>query len=182
MRWLTDCIARRTVLSLALLFACGLCLLYWQLLVDQEEFVEQTALQHAEIYSAAISEFRTLYTSEVVNTARQSGLSVTHDYKQREYAIPLPATLSMELARRLGEHESGIKVFLHSPFPFPWRQDEGGLRDQLSQDAWVSLSHSPDRPFYRIENYQGSPALRYATADRMRAGCIHCPNTPPGRT
>ena len=178
-RWLSDFVAHRTVLSLALLFACGLGLLHRQLWVDQEEFVQQTALQHAEIYSAAITEFRTLYTSEVVNTALQFGLSVTHDYRQRKHAIPLPATLSMELARRLGEHKSGSKTFLYSPFPFPWRQDEGGLRDQFSQDAWVFLSHSPDRPFYRIETYQGSQTLRYATADLMRTDCVNCHNTHP---
>jgi adenylate cyclase len=30
-----------------------------------------------------------------------------------------------------------------------------------------------------VEVFQGRPALRYATADRMRAPCISCHNTHP---
>ena len=41
------------------------------------------------------SEFRTLYTSEVVDTVMKHGIEVTHDYATKEGAIPLPVTLTL---------------------------------------------------------------------------------------
>jgi PAS domain S-box-containing protein len=167
------------LLLLAVLSTASIGLLYWQLTRTQQRLVESTALQNATTYSEAIATFRTLYTSEVVEAAKKSGLIVSHDYREREGAIPLPATLSMELAKRLGEKESGSTTSLYSPYPFPWRRNEGGLQDDFALDAWESLSDDPTRPFYRIEDHQGGAVLRYATADRMRPACVGCHNTHP---
>lgn len=145
-----DFIPKRFVLFLALFFTLCLALIYWELSRNQEALIKRTALQHAEVYSAAIEKFRSLYTSEVVEPAQKSGLTITHDYRNREHAIPLPATLSLELARSLGEHGSGSKTLLYSPYPFPWREEEGGLADSFAREAWARLSKAPDEPFYRI--------------------------------
>jgi PAS domain S-box-containing protein len=120
---------------------------------------------------------RTLYTSEVVETVRKHGIAVTHDYASREGAIPLPVTLNRLLGERIGAHQAGAQARLYSPYPFPWRRDEGGLHDAFGQDAWDALQHHPDTPFYRFETVHGRPSLRYATADLMRPGCVNCHNT-----
>jgi hypothetical protein len=91
-----------------------------------------------------VAEFRTLYTSEVVSTAKDHGLEITHDYKDKLGAIPLPATLSMLLGNRLAEKEDGGQTRLYSPYPFPWRITSGGLRDDFSRDAWEALNKIPD--------------------------------------
>ncbi len=154
-------------------------LLYWQLTDAQSKLVESTALQHAEVYSEAIAAFRTIYTSEVVATARANGLIISHDYQERTNAIPLPATLSMQLGKHLTGRGSGTETHLYSPYPFPWRSTTGGLRDRFARDAWVSLSEDPSRSFYRIETQNGRRVLRYATADLMRPDCVSCHNTHP---
>ena len=120
-----------------------------------------------------------MYASEVVEAARGHGVRVTHDYRAHKGAIPLPATLSMLLAGKLGQGDSGSQAALYSPYPFPWRQDRGGLRDRFARDAWRSLSQRPDEPFYRMENKDGRYVLRYATADRMREACVGCHNAHP---
>ena len=89
----------------------------------------------------AIEEFRSVYTSEVVLTAREQGLEVSHDYQNKEHAIPLPATLSMLLRQRIGEHEAGAKTRLYSAYPFPWREEENKdiFGDPFARDAVLSV-------------------------------------------
>ena len=106
------------------------------------------------------------------------GISVTHDYATKEGAIPLPATFSMELSERISKQSTGLQARLYSDFPFPWRK-EGGPRDGFEREAIRQLRQFPDQPFYRFEDFQGRPSLRYAVADRMEAGCVSCHNTHP---
>ncbi len=72
----------------------------WNLSRLSSNLIESTALQDAARYSKALAEFRTLYTSEVVARVEGHNIDVTHDYLTKEGAIPLPATLSMELGHQ----------------------------------------------------------------------------------
>jgi PAS domain S-box-containing protein len=143
----------------------------------QANLIASTVLQDASLYSQALGEFRTLYTSEVVDTVIKRGIDVTHDHATQEGAIPLPATLTMLIGKRIGEHGSGAQTRLYSPYPFPWRQHEGGLRDAFSREAWSALQRHPDKPYHRFEEFNGVRSLRYATADLMRPSCVECHNT-----
>ena len=122
---------------------------------------------------------RTIYTAEVVTRLADTGVRVSHDYREHPGAIPLPATLSMLLGSRLGETGTGVSTRLYSPYPFPWRTKSGGLRDRFSQDAWKALSEQPGEPFHRVEQLGGQAVLRYATADLLRPACVGCHNTHP---
>ncbi len=92
---------------------------------------------------------------------KEYGLEVTHDY----------ATLS--------EYDADAQTKLYSGYPFPSRKDGGGLTDRFTREAWAALNESPDKPFYRFEQIQSRPMLRYATADLMRQSCVDCHNTHP---
>ena len=169
----------RTILVLAIMFCTGVAGVLWQVSRVQSNLVASIALQDASLYTQALAEFRTLYTSEVVETVRDHGIEVTHDYATKVGAIPLPVTLSMLLGQRLGAEKSGAQARLYSPYPFPWRQQEGGLQDAFAREAWNALRQHPAKPFYRFEDVQGRRALRYATADLMRPSCVNCHNTHP---
>lgn len=140
------------------------------------ELTQESAVNSAEIYIKALEKFRTLYTSEVVNTVKKSGIEVTHDYQGKAGTIPLPATLSMLLGKKIGEHDNGAETRLYSPFPFPWREKEGGLQDKFSQQAWQYLENNPTKNFLRFEEFNGEQVLRYAKADLMRESCVQCHN------
>ena len=140
--------------------------------------MQETAIQHAAAYANALAQFRTLYTSEVVVPLREQGIIATHDYKNRPKTVPLPATLSLLLGDNLKEGAAGIETSLYSKYPFPWRVETGGLKDPFAIEAWQSLRKKPDQPFFRVEqDSTGEAVLRYATADRLRAACVHCHNT-----
>ena len=164
------------VMSFFALVAAVLILL--RLKQQADDLSEASALQSARIVSAAIKEFRTIYTAEVVNRVRHQGIEITHDYLMKEHAIPLPATLSMELGRRIGV-QSGARVQLYSAYPFPWRQETGGLRDAFGRTAWETLNRIPGEAITTIEETGEAQTLRYATADIMRNSCVNCHNTHP---
>ena len=143
---------------LAVLFVATIGVASW----EQARQGREQALASAKRYTDMLAEFRTVYTSEVVTTVIQemdghSGMEVTHDYRERDGAIPLPATLSMELGRRITERGNAT-VSLYSPFPFPWRTD-GGLRDDFGRDAWAALNADPKTPYYRVVQASGQTTL-----------------------
>ncbi len=167
------------ILALVLLFSIATLAAVWHVSQLQSQLIESTAIKNARLLSDALTEFRTLYTSEVVNTAKQHGLEISHDYATKENAIPLPATLSMLLGERIGQHASGGKTALYSPYPFYWRERTGGLSDQFREEAWQSLSQDPNKDYYRFIENDGHKRLRYATADVMRPACVQCHNSHP---
>ncbi len=163
----------------AVLFVVATGAILWHLDNLSSAQIQKAALMNAAVYSETLKEFRTLYTTEVVNTAKNHGMEITHDYKSKSGAIPLPATLSMLLGNRIGGSDSGVKSRLYSKFPFPWREASGGLSDDFSRQAWVALQESPTQAFSRFEDVDGKYSLRFATSDIMREGCIDCHNSHP---
>lgn len=144
------------------------------------DLAASSATQTATIVGGTISEFRTVYTSEVVERVRPLGVDIAHDYVERPEAIPLPATLSLELARRVGAgDESNPQVRLYSPYPFPWREDSGGLADEFARRAWEMLRSDPTTPYVEYDGEGDQRVLRFATADLMRNSCVSCHNTHP---
>lgn len=168
-----------TILVLSLLACIGGGIILFNQHRLQSRQIHATTLRDAERYTEALAAFRTLYTAEVVEVVRKAGIEVTHDYQDKERTIPLPATLSMELGRRITEKLPGGMTRLYSAYPFPWRKTTGGLQDDFAKAAWASLNEHPEKPFYRIEEVDGLPSLRYATADLMRRSCVNCHNTHP---
>ncbi|MFN8058630.1 MAG: ATP-binding protein [Vicinamibacterales bacterium] len=146
---------------------------------DQTRLIEDTARREAVRYADALTELRTMYTDNVVDVAHRHGVDVTHDYRSREDAIPLPATFSMELGNRIAQRGAGGTAKLYSAYPFPWREASGGLRDDFARDAWRRLNENPTVPVGRIEEVDGVRVYRYALADRMRQRCVECHNTHP---
>ncbi len=161
-----------------ILMAAGMVSAYFFLANSTQSLANQTSQINAQRYLEALSAFRTLYTEEVVNTAKKQNITISHDYKNIKNAIPLPATLSMALGKEIGKFQSGAKTFLYSPYPFPWRAQENKtiFEQNFSKQAWDSLSKTPEQAFFRFEEVDGQMSIRYAIADVMREGCIDCHN------
>jgi PAS domain S-box-containing protein len=100
---------------------------------------------------------------------------ITHDYKASDNALPLPATLTIELGHYMSQVDGGTQVRLYSDLPFPWRAAERSL-DEFQTQALKHLKFNPEKPFVREEILNGQRVLRYAQADRMLAGCVNCHN------
>jgi adenylate cyclase len=166
-------VAAGLLLAVSLSSAFGL----WELSRLSDYLVRSSALESAAQQSEILEEVNNLYSEDVVERAKLKGVEVTHDYANRKDAIPLPATLTIDLGRHISEKsESGVQVRLYSDHPFRTRTD-GGPKDDFERDALDHYRQTDDAgPFYRYEDFQGQPALRYAKAQRMQKTCVQCHN------
>jgi PAS domain S-box-containing protein len=156
-------------------FATGMGGSFWNLHQRELQLSHAYPLQGTALQVLTLQEFRGLYSTEVVERVRALGVEATHDYLGNDRAIPLPATLTTELGERLSKSRPGAHIRLYSDQPFPWRAD-GGPRDAFEREAIATLRQRPDEAFFRFEEFQGRPSLRYAVADRMQASCVACHN------
>ncbi|NRA59492.1 MAG: diguanylate cyclase [Psychrobium sp.] len=164
-----------TVTLLAISLAVTVAFFYLERLSKQQ--IQKFAIENAKMYISTLTKVRSLYTSEVVNTAKANGLKITHDYQNHDNAIPLPATFSMLLGNNL--NIPGVRSRLYSPFPFPWRVKNIGTQDQFGEQAWQALNKNPTQDYYKFEQVNGVQSLRYASADVMRQSCLNCHNNHP---
>ena len=142
---------------------------------SSERVVFQYASESAQDHAESVTQFRNFYTQELMPRAMRAGVVITHDYKTRDNALPLPATLTIELGHYMSQVDGGTQVRLYSDLPFPWRAAERSLDDFQTQ-ALKHLKANPEKPFVREEILNGQRVLRYAQADRMLAGCVNCHN------
>ena len=61
---------KHTIFVVTIMFVIGVLGVLWHVAALQSDLVASTALQNASVYSQALAEFRTLYTSEVMETVR----------------------------------------------------------------------------------------------------------------
>lgn len=166
------------LLVLAVPFILIMGLIVWRMGAMRQRILRNAALEEARTFTQSLESFRTLYTAQVVARVLPEGIIVTHDYRERKGAIPLPATLSRELGKHIGENLQGAQARLYSDYPFPWRIEEGRM-DDFETQALRQLRENPEEPVFRFETFQGKMSLRYAKADLMRRSCIACHNSHP---
>ena len=142
---------------------------------SSERVVFQYASDSAQEHAESVTQFRNFYAQELVPRAMQAGVNITHDYKSKNDALPLPATLTIELGHYIAQVDGGTQVRLYSDLPFPWRAAERQL-DDFQKQALSHLKQNPDQPYVREDVLNGQRVLRYAQADRMLSGCVACHN------
>jgi serine/threonine protein kinase len=168
--------------SLLLAVTLGSAFGFWHLSRLSEYLVRSTALESVKQQAEMLEEVDKVYTSEVVERLQSLKIEVTHDYRSKPAAIPLPATLNIDLARRISEKSAtGMQVRLYSDYPFKSRKD-GGAKDDFERQALVILAQKSDQPIDRFEDYQGRASLRFAKARVMGDACVRCHNQHPQST
>ena len=170
---------KNPILVLLFIFIIGYSAILFHINALNVQLVQQSVTNSSRQYLEIISQFRALYTSEVINTATKLGINITHDYQHHTNAIPLPATLSMMLGEKINTADNGVTLNLYSPYPFPWRNQNGGLTGNFERQAWQQLNKNPTEPVIKVETIDGVLSLRYAVADIMLDQCISCHNTHP---
>ena len=123
------------------------------------------------------------YSSEVVDRVQSHGVVGHPRLRGPKGAIPLPATFTIDLGRRISERsKTGMQVRLYSDYPFRSRQD-GGPEDEFERDALAELTARPGRAGLPV---RGVPRAARRCATRPPGGCrqtcVSCHNTHPNST
>ncbi len=105
-----------TGLSIAMLLL-GLPLAVW---LDLTTLAEAALRRQASDLNSVIKSVRHYYAANVVGRilAHPGQVQVIHDYETVPGAIPIPATLSLELGKVIGEQQSNITYRFVSDYPF----------------------------------------------------------------
>jgi serine/threonine protein kinase len=171
--------------SLLLAISLGSAFGLWYLSRLSHSLVESAALESAAQQSELMDEVNHVYNKALtdVRAAESAGRKKYPDLEPIADAAPIPATFTIELGQQITQrNRAGMHVRLYSDHPFKERVDkgEGGPKDDFERSALTALRTDPSQPYFRFEEFEGRPSLRYATARLMQKGCVSCHNNHPG--
>jgi adenylate cyclase len=148
---------------LVVLLLLGLPFAVW---LDLSKLVETNLRRQASDVNSIISSVRNYYANNVVDRVLASpGMTkVVHNYKDFPGAIPIPATLSLELGKVISEQQRNINYRFVSDYPFKNRaphaldEFETVALDRLRQNSSQQLKFDfrRQRPPDRTDNYRAT--------------------------
>ena len=103
------------LMGLIVLLLAGLPLVVW---LDVRNLTEKALLRQANDLNAVVTGVRAYYASNVVGRvlASPGSTQVVHNYETIPGAIPIPATLSLELGRVISAQQQNISYGLYRIF------------------------------------------------------------------
>jgi class 3 adenylate cyclase len=180
---LTDEAVRRQrsmgpLLILAVLLGlAGLPLAVW---LDLRSLSERLLREQASETSRIIDDMRSFYASDVVGrvlAAHGAAVTTSHEYRNVPGGIPIPATLSIELGKRISGHDGAVKYRFVSDLPFRGRDPH--QLDDFERNAITSLRADPDQTVVNVSGAIFDRSVRAVTPVRMGEVCVGCHNSHP---
>ncbi|MCC6659195.1 MAG: hypothetical protein IT512_13520, partial [Rhodocyclaceae bacterium] len=129
-------LAAKLLLSASGIMALIVALLAWSGFALKDAALEQAGLAAASSALKAAEEARMFYAREIVPKASAKGVQIQHDFKGRDDAIPVPATLIRALA---DSDKSGNNLRLYSRQPFSFRKGDETRLDSFEEEALTWL-------------------------------------------
>src|SRR5215471_8706370 len=147
--------------------------------LDLRAVTDSVLRRQASDLSSVISSIRGYYANHVVARVltMPGETSVLPNYEDVPGAIPIPATLSLELGRVISERQANISYRFVSDFPFANR-----LPHRLDAFETVALAALRQNPKQELVERTGSlltDRVRQITPVLMEAPCVACHNTHP---
>ena len=127
---------------LVVILLLGLPLAVW---LDLRRLTDETLRRQALDFNSLITSVRDYYANNVVARvlASAGATQVTHNYRAILGAIPIPATLSLELGQVISKKQRNISYRLVSDFPFQNRAQH--ILDDFEKGALSKLRVNPNQ-------------------------------------
>jgi adenylate cyclase len=154
----------------------GLPLAVW---LDIRNLTEAALRRQASDLNSVITSVRTFYATNVVGRvlAAPGSTQVTHNYESIPGAIPIPATLSLELGRVIGEQQKNITYRFVSDYPF--RNRTPHVLDTFETKALAALRADPHQLVSDVTDSLFGDRIRLLSPVVMGAACVNCHNSHP---
>jgi signal transduction histidine kinase len=164
------------LVALVVLLLAGLPLAIW---LDLRDLTDAALRRQAADLNSVITSIRGYYATNVVGRILASSAStrVLPNYEDVPGAIPVPATLSIELGRVIGEHQSNITYRFVSDFPFKNRAPHA--LDSFERKTLAALRQNADQQFIKASTSLLSDRVRHIVPIVMAAPCVGCHNADP---
>ncbi len=164
------------LIFLVLMLLVGLPIVVW---LDLGNLTERALLRQASDLNSVVSSVRAYYASNVVGRvlASPGSTQVVHNYETIPGAIPIPATLSLELGRVISEQQQNISYRFVSDFPFKNRAPH--VLDDFETSALVALRRNSSQNLTKVSWSVFSDRVRLIAPVIMGAACVSCHNSHP---
>ncbi len=144
---------------------------------------ENEALKDARAFSGVISIVRSYYAANVSGRLLQAPghAAVTERYRDIPGAVPIPATLSIELADMIRSEaiDQSLRFDFVSDAPFRNRP-RPRLTDFQADALRAFRLEQTAADYWRVEDdAAGAPRMRLAIPVKMEPGCVACHNAHP---
>ena len=149
---------------------------------DLNDISARTMRSEANELNTVISSIRDYYAHDVVGRVLsiETATKVVPNFRDVPGAIPIPATLSLELGRAIGERQDNIGYRFFSDYPFKNRAAHA--MDDVEKQALASLRQNPEVPVYSFSGSLFQRRVRLLAPVRMQAECVSCHNAHPEST
>ncbi len=174
---------RRELIAVAMLIVLllGLPIAVW---LDVQTLTRAILERQASNLNSMITNIRSYYSSNVVARVlaqHGSDIKVLHNYEAVPGAIPIPATLSLELSSIIGGKQSNIAYRFVSDFPFNDRAPH--VLDKFEKSSLVALRANPEVfPLLESTSTNLRSEVRLISPVIMSAACVSCHNSHPEST
>ncbi len=162
--------------ALVVILLLGLPIAVW---LDIRNLTEAALRRQATDLNSVITSVRTFYATNVVGRvlSNPGSTQVTHNYESIPGAIPIPATLSLELGRVIGEQQKNISYRFVSDYPF--RNRTPHVLDAFETQALATLRADPNQLVTEVSDSLFSDRVRLLAPVMMGAACVNCHNSHP---
>jgi signal transduction histidine kinase len=149
--------------------------LWW----DLRSLSDAALLRQANDINSAITGVRDYYATNVVARVLESAgrTEVVHNYHAIPGAIPIPATVSLELGGAVSAEQHDISYRFISDYPFKGRTQH--LFDEFEKNALATLRAGPQQQVSSSSNSIFTHQVRLITPVLMEQACVDCHNTHP---
>jgi adenylate cyclase len=164
------------VVALVLLVLAGLPVAVW---LDLRSLSEHALRDQADGLISMIDRIRGYYADNVVERVMATGgpAQVLANYHEVPGAIPLPATLSLELGGVISQGSDNIRFRFFSDYPFTNRAPHSF--DAFEREALAKLRQNSNARVYEMSGSIFDRRVRLIMPIMMTAGCVTCHNTHP---
>jgi adenylate cyclase len=161
------------LILLVLALIAGLPIAVW---LDLRNLTETSLLRQARDLNSVVSSVRAYYATNVVGRvlAAHGVTQVAHNYETIQGAIPIPATLSLELGKVISEQQHNIAYRFVSDYPFKNREPH--VLDEFEKSALTHLREHPDRQLTDISASILTDHVRLIAPVIMGQACVTCHN------
>ncbi|HEY2889106.1 MAG TPA: DUF3365 domain-containing protein, partial [Dongiaceae bacterium] len=148
--------------------------------LDLRNLSEDLLHRQASDMNSLITSVRGFYAKDVVGRVLASpgvATQVVHNYQDIPGAIPIPATLSLELGKVISEQQSNIAYRFISDYPFKGRAPHA--MDDFEQTSLTTLRADPKQRPTQVSWSLFTDQVRLVTPIIMGQACVTCHNANP---
>jgi class 3 adenylate cyclase len=163
------------VIALVIILLLGLPLAAW---LDMSALSERILRRQSDDISRIIDDMRGFYANDVVGRVMAEHAAVpTHNYKEVKGGIPIPATLSIELGKRISTRNDAVGYRFVSDYPFKGREKHA--LDEFELNALAALREDPKKQIVDVSGSIFDRTIRLVSPVLLSPPCVNCHNTHP---